>query len=209
MGAVNGVEHVEVAPFECAFAGRGVSGGESGDACLVKPSAGGTLVAVIDGLGHGPEAAAASQVAVQVLGASAQDSLAALVLRCHEALHRTRGVVMSLAWLCPDPAAVTWLGVGNVDGVLVRSRVSAALRRTYLTTLGGVVGYRLPALRATTLALSPGDVLLLATDGIGAGFADGLGSERPAQEVADAILAAHATPADDALVLAARYLGSS
>jgi len=204
---VNGVAQAGVAPFDWAFAGRGLSGGDSGDACLVTSSAGGMLVAVVDGLGHGPEAAAASQLAVQVLGANAQESLAALVLCCHDALRRTRGVVMSLAWLCPDPAAVTWLGVGNVDGVLVRARTSSALRRSYLTTLGGVVGYRLPALRATRLALSPGDMLLLATDGIRAGFADGLGRQQSAQEVADAILASHATAADDALVLAARYLG--
>jgi serine phosphatase RsbU (regulator of sigma subunit) len=32
----------------------------------------------------------------------------------------------------------------------------------------GVVGYQLPTLRASTLPIAPGDLLIFATDGIGA-----------------------------------------
>src|SRR4051812_16934568 len=53
------------APLEWAVAGRALSGQlESGDAGLVVALARGTLLAVIDGLGHGSEAAAAAGSAV-------------------------------------------------------------------------------------------------------------------------------------------------
>ena len=40
-------------------------------------------------------------------------------------------------------------------------------------TKGGVVGYNLPSIRVTGTELEPGDVMVLATDGIDSGFARG------------------------------------
>src|SRR5688572_24273589 len=70
---------------------------ESGDLHLVVPHPNGVLVGVVDGIGHGPEAAAAAQVAIGVLRRFAHESLGALFRRCHQELVKTRGVVMSLA----------------------------------------------------------------------------------------------------------------
>src|SRR3989442_1880853 len=70
---------------------------ESGDRHLVKPVGTGVLVAVVDGLGHGAEAAAAAQAAVAALERHATESPVPLVERCHRALQGTRGVVMSVA----------------------------------------------------------------------------------------------------------------
>ena len=53
----------------------------------------------------------------------------------------------------------------------------------------------------------PGDVLVLATDGIQAVFADSLDISGSAQAITERILAAHRRPTDDALVVAVRYLG--
>jgi phosphoserine phosphatase RsbX len=73
--------------------------------------------------------------------------------------------------------------------------------------LGGVVGYQLPRLRPSEIPVAPGDTLILATDGVEHGFADGLDLLQPPQELADGILAGHGRGSDDALVLVARYLG--
>ena len=70
---------------------------ESGDLHLVKPVDGGALVAVVDGLGHGEEAAFAAKTAVGALERYGHEPPLSVLQRCHEALIGTRGVVLSLA----------------------------------------------------------------------------------------------------------------
>src|SRR5260370_27692776 len=72
---------------------------QSGDRHLVKPVGTSVLVAVVDGLGHGTEAATAAQAAVAALERHATESPVPLIERCHRALHGTRGAVMSAAVL--------------------------------------------------------------------------------------------------------------
>jgi len=71
---------------------------------------------------------------------------------------------------------------------------------------GGLVGYQLPELRASTAAIGPGDLLIFATDGIGAGFTQGVVSRDSPQQIADRILKRHFKGTDDALVLVVRYV---
>jgi phosphoserine phosphatase RsbX len=181
---------------------------ESGDRHIVKPFQSGTLVAVVDGLGHGADAAAAAEIAVASLERHAHESVIFLVGRCHERLHQSRGVVMSLASFSGLDATMTWLGVGNVEGVLLRADTSRNPRRETLLLRGGVVGAQLPSLSASIVPITPGDTLVFATDGIRSGFAEGLILGDPPQRNADRILARHGMGTDDALVLVARYVGS-
>jgi phosphoserine phosphatase RsbX len=177
---------------------------ESGDLHVVVPFPGGAVIALIDGLGHGPEAAAAASAAAPVLQTHASAPLVALVERCHHALRTTRGAVMSLASFRTAESSMTWLGIGNVDGILVRGD---GKRSEAITFRGGVVGYQLPALRPNTLSVSPGDTLIMTTDGIDSGFTTGLTVEHCPQEIAESILARFAKGSDDAHVVVARYLG--
>ena len=94
---------------------------ESGDRFVVAPSEFGVLVAAIDGLGHGDEAALAAQLAVDVLEQDPNEPMITLVERCHKRLRSTRGVVMSLASFDTSNESMTWLGVGNVEGRFVRT----------------------------------------------------------------------------------------
>src|SRR6202790_3048400 len=89
-------------------------GGEavSGDLDVVACYPGGVLAAVIDGLGHGPKAAAAAGAAAAVLRRQPGETVMDLMGLCHEALRRTRGAVISLASFNAAAATVTWLGVG-------------------------------------------------------------------------------------------------
>src|SRR3989475_13187955 len=70
---------------------------QSGDKHVVKVFTHGALFAVLDGLGHGEEAAAAANEAARVLQVSENESVISLLKRCHEQLRSTRGVVVSLA----------------------------------------------------------------------------------------------------------------
>jgi hypothetical protein len=94
---------------------------ETGDRHFIADIPEGTFVAVVDGLGHGPEAATAAERAVTAIDQSGQvGSLAEMFKRCHRALRGTRGVVMSLATYDAEKNEMTWLGVGNVIGRLHR-----------------------------------------------------------------------------------------
>jgi len=184
---------------------------QSGDLHLVKPVATGVLVAVVDGLGHGTEAATAARTAVNTLDEHASESVLALLERCHVALKGSRGVVMSLAFANRHQNALTWAGVGNVDCMLfhVNAAPPAKPTRVGLVTRGGIVGSELPEVRAQVVPLARGDVLILATDGIREGFSDGLQFEAPPQQLAEHILSQHGKGTDDALVLVARYRGGT
>ncbi|MGH2625432.1 MAG: SpoIIE family protein phosphatase [Anaerolineales bacterium] len=182
---------------------------ECGDLHVIQPFAGGVMVGVVDGLGHGEEAAAAAKLAVATLSKRPEESVLSLVRHCHRALRGTRGVVMSIASLSGADDAMTWLGIGNVEGVLYRADAQGAPDRESILLRGGVVGYELPPLRAVMVPISRGDTLLLATDGIRAGFADDPALAESPQRLADHILAKYARETDDALVLAVRYLGTT
>lgn len=180
----------------------------SGDLHLVRPFAGGVLVAAIDGLGHGEEAAFAARCAAQTLVANPSGPVIAMLQRCHEACRETRGVALSLASFNDALGTMTWLGVGNVEGVLVRADQSLEPSRESLLLRGGVVGERLPPLMAGIVKLGRGDTLVFATDGVNPAFFSGLTPSADApQLVAERVLDRHAGRTDDALVLVARYRG--
>jgi serine phosphatase RsbU (regulator of sigma subunit) len=176
----------------------------SGDLHLVQPFPNGTLVAVVDGLGHGEEAAAAASGAIAILDAHPEAPLTMLVKRCDDALKGTRGVVMSLAAIDPRRRQMEWLGVGNVEGVLLGTPRNGTRSRQSLLLRGGVVGSRLPAVRTATLPIESGDLLVFATDGVRTEFADEITFDAEPQHLADRLLARYAKGTDDALVLVAR-----
>src|SRR6266568_4513859 len=103
---------------------------------------------VLDGLGHGEEAAAAANMAARVLQASENESVISMLKRCHEKLRSTRGVVVSLAAFNAVDENMTWVGVGNVEGILLQADPAGNPGYEYLTLRSGVVGTRLPMLHA-------------------------------------------------------------
>jgi len=180
---------------------------ESGDRHVVVTFPGGALITLLDGLGHGPEAAAAAAAAVPILESYASDPPLAILQRCHEGLRNTRGVAMSLASFDSRISSMTWTGVGNVEGMLFRVNGRPGYPSDAIALRGGVVGYRLPPLHANTIQVSSGDTLIMATDGIKSGFTTGISIEHDPQEVAESILARFAKGTDDAHVVVVRYLG--
>ena len=177
-----------------------------GDTHSFVPFSDGLLVAAIDGLGHGPEAAIACTAAAETISGCSQEGVIAVIQRCHESLHSTRGAVISIASLDARKSEMTWLGVGNVEACLIRADVRAK-ERPYVLTRGGVVGHSLPPLRAETLPIGRGDTLVMATDGVHSGFCRDLDKDLPPQEMADAILDRFGKKSDDALVVVVRWLG--
>ncbi len=202
--------------IEWAVAARAMPGEmRSGDLHVVAPFDDGVLVGVIDGLGHGDEAADAAACAADVLRGHPSEPLLPLMRRCHEALRMTRGAAISLACFAPSRATgaaganggavgrMSWIGVGNVEGSIFRSAVPA---RESMLLRGGVVGYRLPELRMAEVRVARGDTLVLATDGIDEAHLDLVKMPDDPSAIVRNVLA-HARDTDDALVLVARYRG--
>ena len=179
---------------------------ESGDRCWAAAVANGMMFAVIDGLGHGRAAAAASDIAIATLEQHAGDPLIQLLRRCHESLRGTRGVAMSLALFNTEDAMLTWIGVGNVEGTLLRR--NAGLPCGKLLLRSGVVGIHLPVLREGELAVKPGDILTMATDGVTDERPLRVSMDGRVESMAHGILASGCKGTDDALVLVARYRGT-
>ncbi len=194
---------IEWAVAEVARAGQT----ESGDRYLVTTTPDGALVAVVDGLGHGADAADAAKVAVRSLERHAHQPVIPLVRDCHHSLLGTRGAVISVASFTARDQAMTWLGVGTVEGLLLRAQATSP-RRESLLLRGGVVGVHLPALAAEIVPVTPGDTLILTTDGVRSDFSnERLSHQDPPPKLADYILARWGKQSDDALVLVVRYLG--
>jgi phosphoserine phosphatase RsbX len=191
---------------EWACVSRALSGQlRSGDRGLVLTFDGGALAAVIDGLGHGPEAASAAEKAENAIRRMVGQPLTEVVRECHEECRQTRGCVLSLAQF-DDRGAMSWLGVGNVEALLIRGN---SVNHEAVAARGGTVGYMLPPLHPRTLPVEAGDTLVLASDGIKHGFKQEVQALRSAQQIADQVLARWAKDTDDACAVVARYLGAA
>ena len=203
------MEAIRVPMVEYGVATAGFSGGEPGDRYFVRCHQKGLLVAAIDGVGHGEEAAYAASIAESVLNDGSDAPVISLIERCHEKLRSTRGAVMSLASVDMTHGLMTWLGVGNVLGVLTRADNSIGAVQETLLLRGGVVGATLPPLQATVLPIAKKDTIYFVTDGIRNNFAESLTALENPQRAADRILEQFKVGNDDALALVVRLTGIS
>lgn len=180
---------------------------ESGDQHVVCCSKHAVLLAAIDGIGHGEEAARAAKTAATILRNGIDEPILSLIENCHEKLRSSRGIVLSLASIDPVHGMMTWLGIGNVQGALIRARASKGTAQEVLLLRAGVVGAQLPSLQAAVLPVSQGDTLIFATDGVRSNFFENLSALAAPQRAADRILDHYHSGTDDALVVVARLTG--
>jgi negative regulator of sigma-B (phosphoserine phosphatase) len=193
---------LEVAVVDIGVAAKSRAGEvESGDCHLAQPFPGGMLLAVADGLGHGREAAQVAASATRLLRQHAAEQPITLLRRCHQRLRGTRGAVMSLASFNYITMTMSWLGVGNVEGMVLQDNRS----REFLLRRNGVLGISIdtpPYVRI--LPVKSGDTIVFATDGICDGFTGLVNRKDPPQKIADLIMQNYCRAYDDALVLVAR-----
>ena len=179
----------------------------SGDRYTVQPVPDGALIAVVDGLGHGAEAATAAEVATATLQAHSHEPVISLLERCHLALKHTRGAAISLASFNGVCGSMTWVGVGNVEGVILRAVDKTAATPEHIPLFSGVAGYRLPPLRALVTPVNRGDVVIFYTDGIRGDVVFEPAYRASPELIAHRICDKYCKATDDALVFVARYLG--
>jgi anti-sigma regulatory factor (Ser/Thr protein kinase) len=117
---------------------------------------------VVDGLGHGIEAAAAANAAIDIAlrhgqGLSATD----LIARVHAGLRATRGAAGAAVVLDVAQASGSLCGIGNI-AVAVRD----AGRTRKLVSHNGILGHQAHKLQEFAFALPPGALLIAHSDGL-------------------------------------------
>jgi serine phosphatase RsbU (regulator of sigma subunit) len=163
---------------------------------------------VADGLGHGAAAETAALRAEEVVTRCRTEPLDVLLQLCHRGLTDTRGAAITLARIDFETNTLSWIGIGNVTADLVAKAPGGVQLRASALLAGGIVGYRIPhALATHQVSIAPGDLLVIATDGILEDHVQGIDFAAPAMSIAEHILDAYSRESDDALVLAARRRG--
>ncbi len=177
------------------------------------------LIAVIDGIGHGVEAAAPTQKVMDCIGKNYKLEVSRLVRECHKSAMHSRGATLGIALIEMTRSRIQFIGVGNVEiqvasletredngrpaGLLSRSAGAGVTIHRFVTNKG-IVGYNLPAkLLSFSYEYAPGDVMAMYSDGISGKFSirDISGCENmDAASIAESIVSEFATYTDDATV---------
>lgn len=139
--------------------------GPSGDAWAVKADQRAALL--VDGLGHGEEAAVAAWAAVELFDQQPVTDPAEFLPRANDAMRGTRGGVVGVCVIDPDAGRLTFAGIGNITGHIV-----SGVDRQYLVSHPGTLGTQLsrPRVNARHYRWPPGATLVMSSDGIGEGW---------------------------------------
>jgi anti-sigma regulatory factor (Ser/Thr protein kinase) len=147
--------------IDCAFFIRPCRGERlSGDVALVERRGDTLFVAIIDALGHGPDAHAIAEKAARSLKGAWTPDLEQTVRELHEALKSTDGAAAGLCMVNVAKHNVRYVGVGNT---VIRT-VGNGERTVFSTP--GTLGHQMRTPREQHLSIEPGALLLLYTDGI-------------------------------------------
>jgi hypothetical protein len=175
---------------------------DNGDAYFVRRRAGQQLLAVVDGLGHGPGAREAADAAVEVLSAWQGEALDEVLRRAHERLRQTRGAVMGACVVDWRAGKFSYAGVGNVE-----ARVLGSPHPVRPISSNGTLGARLGNVRVWSYDWSEGATIVLTSDGLSASWDitdyPGLLARSP-QMLAGVLARDYSRETDDATVLVAR-----
>ncbi|NML16872.1 SpoIIE family protein phosphatase [Azohydromonas caseinilytica] len=124
-------------------------------------------VFMVDGLGHGTEAAVAANEALAQFQRSRHEPPTQILHAVHQALRHTRGGAVAVARIDPASATVAFAGLGNIAAtVLVHG---AQARR--MVSHNGTAGHNARKIQAFDYPCGHDGLLVMHSDGIGTGWA--------------------------------------
>src|SRR5262249_48671735 len=121
----------------------------------------GRTLFVVDGSGHGPQAARAAKIAGEVFTAHAGEEGIALVERMHRALAPTRGAALAVARIDTGAQVVRFVGVGNIAGALVTGADTKQM-----VSHNGTAGHIAPRIREFVYPFAGPPCVILHSDGL-------------------------------------------
>jgi len=170
-----------------------------GDGVLIHEGDDVTLVAVLDGVGHGRAAAHAVDEMKALLADQSDAPLVSLLQACDLALRKTVGVSAALLRFDPATHELCHAAVGNVETLCL---TNPAIQPT---SQPGIIGGRCRKIVEHRFVLSPGELLLVHTDGIKRSVALEDFSHKAPQEIVDVAMASYGKAHDDVTCLVVGY----
>jgi hypothetical protein len=170
-----------------------------GDAFAVIERPDALLIAVVDGLGHGPGAAEASAAFLEYVQSDPDRPLGELMLACSAAIRPTRGAAASLARLDTARCRLEYCGVGNCHfHAVAPARISPV-------SVPGIVGHRIRKVMPAEFDLPGNGVFAICSDGISSRLHLEKYTDGDPNDLADRLLADHGKDFDDATIVAITY----
>jgi len=138
-------------------------GGESvsGDAWVAYQRGSRAVALVVDGLGHGPDAARASETAVRTFRQHHREPVEQIMAQIHDELRATRGAAVAMAEIDRDRGRLRFCGIGNVCSLIL-----AAGKPIHLMSQYGIAGHQAPRITAFEAAWTEGASMVMHSDGL-------------------------------------------
>lgn len=132
----------------------------SGDSWAAIDVDGRSQLLVVDGLGHGPQAAASAREAIRIFRECAGSSPAEVLKAAHAALRATRGAVAAVADIDPDRGSIRYAGIGNISGTVLAGASQS------LVSMNGTIGHEARRFQEFMYPWPSGATLIMHTDGL-------------------------------------------
>jgi anti-sigma regulatory factor (Ser/Thr protein kinase) len=176
----------------------------SGDGWAMKSDEHGSTLMVVDGLGHGPDAAKASTEAMRLFEKHWRLRPAETLEYIHAGLRATRGGAIAIARVDPAAKTVTFAGVGNIAGAIVAP--DGQMKR--MMSHNGTVGHNARRIQEIVYPLDDiRSMIILHSDGVSGSWSinsyPGLAAQHPSVWAA-VLYRDFARGRDDATVLVAK-----
>ena len=165
----------------------------------------GRTVMLVDGSGHGTEAARAAELAARTFSQHADAACEEIVERVHHALMPTRGAAVAVARIDGAAKVVRFVGVGNIGAVLAHGGTTR-----HMVSHNGTAGHVAPRIREFSYDFTSDPLVIMHSDGIGSrwdiGAYPGLAAQHPSL-IAGVLMRDHRRGRDDALAVVMRAAG--
>jgi anti-sigma regulatory factor (Ser/Thr protein kinase) len=132
-----------------------------GDAWAMKSVGNQVLLIVADGLGHGPDAAAAAEEAIRIFRESRATAPADLLGEIHAALRSTRGAAVAVAALDRSRGEIRYAGVGNIAASIVSGDESRSM-----VSHNGTLGHEVRKIQEFQYLWRPEALVIMQSDGL-------------------------------------------
>ena len=153
---------VPASPLQFGAVSLPLAGEEScGDAWYCELRGDTALIAVADGLGHGPDAAIAARAALSVCADPIFSAPARLLDLAHQRARPTRGAAVAFATAHLKAGSVHYSGIGNIAGSVCDEQ-----SRRHLISHNGIVGHTTRKAREMAVEWNPEAAIILHSDGI-------------------------------------------
>lgn len=132
-----------------------------GDAWAFHQTRERALIMLADGLGHGPDAAKASALAVDIFNNYSMNSPAEMIEHMHAAMRSTRGAAVAVTEMLWDRHEVRYAGVGNISG-----RIFSGDAVRNMVSHNGTVGLKARKIVEFTYPWPEDGLLIMHSDGL-------------------------------------------